>query len=63
MCEHEVAGGNETAQASTTEGKPRATTTYRQPRLVYVGSIVGLVQSGPVGNRYETYQGSYWSDR
>ncbi len=35
--------------------------TYRRPRLEFVGTVTRLVQSGPWGNRYETYQGSYWS--
>jgi hypothetical protein len=36
---------------------------YRAPDLTFVGSVTELVQSGPIGNRYETYRCSYWSDR
>jgi hypothetical protein len=39
------------------------TSCYQRPRLEYVGSVTRLVQSGPTGNRYETYRCSYWSDR
>ena len=52
---------------ATTEGRDRATEPmaigYRSPRLVFVGTMVEMVQSGPSGNRYETYRCSYWSDR
>jgi hypothetical protein len=41
------------------EGTPR----YCRPRLAFVGTVNRLVQSGPIGNRNETYQGVYWSDR
>jgi hypothetical protein len=51
----------------TTEGRERVTepttTGYHGPRLVFVGSMVEMVQSGPSGNRYETYRCSYWYDR
>jgi len=40
-----------------------ATSSYQRPHLEVVGRVTELVQSGPSGNRYETYQGSYWSDR
>jgi hypothetical protein len=36
---------------------------YRRPRLAFVGAVTRLVQSGPVGNRYETYPPRLWSDR
>jgi hypothetical protein len=51
------------AGASVPEAPASATPSYRRPRLAYVGSVTRLVQSGPVGNRYETYRCSYWSDR
>jgi hypothetical protein len=47
------------AAPTQTNGAPA----YSRPRLAYVGSVVQTVQSGPTGNRYETYQGSYWSGR
>jgi hypothetical protein len=36
---------------------------YHRPALTALGTVTQMVQSGPVGNRYETYQGRYWSDR
>ena len=51
-----------TAETPALVGR-RGTSRYCRPRLTRVGSVVRLVQSGPIGNRYETYQGSYWSDR
>lgn len=51
-----------TAEAPTEAGR-RAAPRYCRPRLALVGSVVRLVQSGPTGNRNETYQGSYWSDK
>jgi hypothetical protein len=34
---------------------------YCRPQLALVGTLNRLVQSGPSGNRYETYRCSYWS--
>jgi hypothetical protein len=51
----------------TTEIRAEATAPvvpcYRRPQLTFVGTMVRTVQSGPSGNRNETYQGSYWSGR
>lgn len=55
----------ETLQNSCSEGvkktKP-SQTGYREPQVVFLGTVEQLVQSGCCGNRTETYQGSYWSD-
>jgi hypothetical protein len=45
--------------SGTTAG---STAGYIRPKLEFVGTVTHLVQSGPLGNRNETYQGSYWSD-
>lgn len=44
-------------------GEHREVARYRRPRLAFVGNVTRMVQSGPVGNRYETYACRYWSDR
>ena len=44
-------------------GERDGTPSYCRPRLALVGAVVRLVQSGTTGNRNETYQGSYWSDK
>jgi hypothetical protein len=49
--------------ASTADESAAATACYRRPRLALVGTVTRLVQSGPNGNRYETYQCRYWYDR
>ena len=49
------------AQDQAVPAQDQAVPAYSRPRLTHVGSVVQIVQSGPVGNRYETYQGSYWS--
>ena len=54
--DHAAAG---TAASAATISTP----SYRPPQLVFVGSVTRLVQSGPTGNRYETYRCSRWSDR
>ena len=58
---------NTRAEGAAAEERPETETcrrpSYRQPQLTLVGTVTGMVQSGPYGNRYETYQGVYWSDR
>jgi hypothetical protein len=50
-------GGSSPAPAGVSR-----TPCYRRPRLTLVGTVTRLVQSGPSGNRYETYRSSYWYD-
>jgi hypothetical protein len=60
MTERDFDRLNDTQAAPTEDqGAPG----YSRPRLAHIGSVVRTVQSGPTGNRNETYQGSYWSDR
>jgi hypothetical protein len=51
------------ATSSGAESTVTGPAAYRRPQLEFVGTVTRLVQSGPWGNRYETYQGSYWSDQ
>jgi hypothetical protein len=61
-----VSSTTDRATSGSTSGSAAAvcdTPSYRRPQLAFVGSVTRLVQSGPTGNRYETYRCSYWSDR
>lgn len=58
-CDVSAAPNTSAISAETIAASPA----YRRPQLEFIGKVTRLVQSGPVGNRYETYQGSYWSDR
>ena len=51
------------ARSSDLEATVLSPMVYRRPNLEFVGPVTQLVQSGPTGNRYETYRCSYWSDR
>jgi hypothetical protein len=49
--------GDRPVEAATARVAPA----YHRPQLTFIGSVTRLVQSGPWGNRYETYVNSYWS--
>jgi hypothetical protein len=54
-------------QGARTEEQPTQKafrrSSYQRPALTVLGTVTRMVQSGPIGNRNETYQGRYWSDR
>jgi hypothetical protein len=58
-----IRGNLPTGEGSPLPASVACTPCYRQPRLTLVGTVTRLVQSGPTGNRYETYRCSYWYDR
>lgn len=65
---HQVVGSSSDRSQDRSDSQPTKASNsqnrqaYCTPHIDYLGSFERLIQSGPTGNRYETYPPRVWQD-